>query len=367
MLRIVTVVGARPQFIKASAVSRIICNMSYVEEVIVHTGQHYDENMSEIFFRQLEIPEPGYNLGVSGVSHGAMTGKMLEGLEGVLRKVKPDVVLVYGDTNSTLAGALAASKMHIPVAHVEAGLRSNNPFMPEEINRVLTDRVSSFLFCPTDTALKNLKSEGFPFPSVTGECQKVVKSGDVMKDVVDHYGKIARTTIGLEEIGVRSDGYILTTLHRQENLDCDSTLQNLIRALAHLSQDTNVVIPMHPRLIKRMSELNLSFEKDNVTLLEPLPYLQMQRLLMSASLLVTDSGGLQKEAFFHEIPCVTLRTETEWLETVAAGRNCLLNPESSLLAQDIQDWHPADISADVGVYGDGNAAREIVDCLVSSI
>lgn len=364
MRRIATIIGTRPQFIKASAISRVIDKTPAIEEVIIHTGQHYDNNMSEIFFRELKIPKPEYNLNVSGISHGAMTGRMLEEVEAVLKTIRPDAVLVYGDTNSTLAGALGASKIHIPVAHVEAGLRSNNPFMPEELNRVITDRVSSFLFCPTDISLKNLEIEGFPFPSVSGEHQRLTKSGDVMKDVALHYGHIALAEIDLADVGILNEKYVVVTLHRQENVDCDFTLRNILQALEKLSRDINVVVPMHPRLAKRLKDMDFQLHKAGMIAVDPLSYLQMQRVLMSAALLITDSGGLQKEAFFHGIPCVTLRTETEWPETLASGRNCLINPESDLLAEQIQNWSPSERGVDEGIFGDGHAAKHIIHSLV---
>jgi UDP-GlcNAc3NAcA epimerase len=337
-LKIVTVLGARPQFIKAAPVSALIRGkyQGRIQEILVHTGQHYDRNMSNIFFRQMRIPKPKYHLRAGGGSHGAMTGRMMEKIEQILKKEKPDWVLVYGDTNSTLAGALAATKLHIPVAHVEAGLRSFNMRMPEEINRILTDRISSLLFCPTRTAIQNLKKEGVQ--------EGVVLTGDVMFDAARFYRPFAEK-IPLKKWGLRQKDYVFCTAHRQENTDNVENLRQILEALRRISHGFRMVFAIHPRtrkvihgnrdLKEILREGNSDFgiriaEKERtgkkavgITVLDPLSYLETQRLVMGAKAVLTDSGGLQKEAFFHRVPCVTLREETEWVETVKSGLNQL--------------------------------------------
>jgi len=337
-VKIVTIIGARPQFIKAAPVSALIRQKyrNRIREILVHTGQHYDRNMSDIFFRQMRIPRPQYHLRIGGGSHGAMTGRMMEEIEMVLQKEKPDWVLVYGDTNSTLAGALAAVKLHIPVAHVEAGLRSFNMKMPEEINRILTDHVSQLLFCPTHTAVENLKKEGIT--------RGVVLSGDVMLDAARFYRPIARN-ISLDRWGLKEKAYVFCTIHRQENTDDLGNLREILKALVEISRQTVVVLAAHPRTrkaiekvpgIKNLLQSNKAkFSskksggkkketiKTGFLVVDPLGYLEAQRLVMGAKVVLTDSGGLQKEAFFHRTPCITLRNETEWVETVVSGRNLL--------------------------------------------
>jgi UDP-GlcNAc3NAcA epimerase len=310
-MKIVTVVGARPQFIKAAAISRVIRDdyAGKIEEVLVHTGQHYDENMSKVFFEELDIPQPRYNLEISGGQHGAMTGRMLEAVENVLLQEKPDWVLIYGDTNSTLAGALAAAKLHIPVAHVEAGLRSFNMRMPEEINRILADRVSSLLFCPTETAVNNLKLEGVS--------QGVHNVGDVMYDVALFYRDRARQQSRvLQTLGVSSGGFALATCHRAENTDDPQRLGEILSALAEVAGQMPLVLPLHPRTRKLVGEYGLSQHLKALIVTEPLPFLDMVALEQAARIILTDSGGVQKEAFFYGVPCITMRDETEWVETV---------------------------------------------------
>lgn len=334
-IKIVSIIGARPQFIKAAPVSTLI-RQKYrgrVREILVHTGQHYDQNMSGIFFREMRIPRPKYHLGVGGRSHGAMTGRMMEKIEKVLVQEKPDWVLVYGDTNSTLAGALAAVKLHIPVAHVEAGLRSFNMRMPEEINRILTDRISSLLFCPTPTAVQNLKNEGIS--------QGVYLSGDVMMDAVRHYQVSARQ-IPLKRWRLREKGFVFCTVHRQENTDNRKNLRQILKALREISRQVRVVFAIHPRTKKAIhsspglqkllgknhagtgtqkSEKNKPARSSaGIVACAPLGYLETQRMVMGARLVITDSGGLQKEAFFHKTPCIILRQETEWLEILKSGQ-----------------------------------------------
>lgn len=357
-MKIITILGARPQFIKAAAVSRAITlNKKTMQEIIVHTGQHFDHNMSEIFFVEMGIPRPDYNLEISGLSHGAMTGRMVEKIEEVLFKEKPDMILVYGDTNSTLAGALAASKLHIPIAHVEAGLRSFNMRMPEEINRILTDRISNFLFCPTDTAVQNLENEGFK----NINC-KVLKSGDVMQDAALHHVKHARKPVQFDD-KLLDNGFVLATIHRAENTNEPAVLTEIIESLNAIHSDhLPVVMPVHPRTVSKLKEHQL---KLNCHTIEPVSYLEMLYLLQHANLVMTDSGGLQKEAYFFEKPCVTLRTETEWIELVTNGANQLtaLNSESILGAFD--QMKSKTLTMDASLYGGGTAAENIINALAA--
>lgn len=319
MIKIVAIVGARPQFIKAAAVSRVIRDefAGEIEEILVHTGQHYDANMSQVFFDELDIPHPGFNLEIAGGSHGVMTGRMLEAIENVLFAEKPDWVLVYGDTNSTLAGALAAAKLHIPVAHVEAGLRSFNMRMPEEINRILADRVSSLLFCPTENAVRNLSSEGL----IDG----VYNVGDVMFDVALFYrGKAQSNRAILKKLKISEKSYALATVHRAENTDSPNRLEEILMALSQLSTKLDVVLPLHPRTRGLIDKYEIKRHISGIKITDPLPFLDMVALEQSAKLILTDSGGIQKEAFFYGIPCITMRDETEWIETVRTGANKLV-------------------------------------------
>ena len=297
MNKIITVVGARPQFIKAATLSRQF-KLFGVDELIIHTGQHFDANMSEVFFDEMEIPRPAYQLDIHGLTHGAMTGKMLEGIEEILLKEKPDAVLVYGDTNSTLAGALAASKLHIPVIHVEAGLRSFNMAMPEEINRILTDRISTVLFCPTDTAVNNLASEGYGKMPI-----KIIKNGDVMQDAAIYYAARAEQKSSiLQQIALPK--FVLATIHRQENTDSPENLRHIIAGLNEINRQTPVLVPLHPRTRNILAQLNIVPE---FKLIDPVGYFDMIMLLKSCELVITDSGGVQKEAFFFGKHCITLR------------------------------------------------------------
>lgn len=354
MTKVLTVVGARPQFVKAAALSRALKTHG-VDEVIVHTGQHFDKNMSEVFFEEMKIPHPDYNLEIHSLNHGAMTGRMLEGIEEILLKEKPDVLLVYGDTNSTIAGALAASKLHIKVAHVEAGLRSFNMKMPEEVNRILTDRISDFLFCPTDTAIENLKKEGFE-----NMANEIIKSGDVMQDAAYFYAKESaqRSTVIGE---LPFDEFLLATLHRAENTDDPEKLGNLVSGLNHIHQNIKpVVLPLHPRTKKKLSEHGLDLK---VHTIEPVGYFDMIELISNSSLVLTDSGGLQKEAFFFKRPCVTMREQTEWVELVEHGVNTLVGSDDKALIDAVSSMLKGSFDFEKDLYGNGQAADRIAEFL----
>src|SRR5687767_11661717 len=320
-MKIATIIGARPQFVKAAAFSRIVAGRADMEEILIHTGQHYDFNMSEVFFQQLNIPPPRYNLGVGSGHHGAQTGKMLEMIEAAFQKEKPNVVLVYGDTNSTLAGALAAAKLHIPVAHVEAGLRSFNRRMPEEINRVLTDHASSALFAPTQAAVEHLAAEGVP-------ADRVHLVGDVMYDAALAYARVAEAQSAiLRSLGLAAGRYALATIHRAENTDDPRRLQQICRGLAETAAAMPVVFPVHPRTRAALKRADIALaDRPGLTLCDPVGYLDMTMLEKSAALIVTDSGGVQKEAYFHGVPCITVREETEWTELVDLGWNRITPP-----------------------------------------
>lgn len=355
-MKIVTVVGARPQFIKVAAVSRVIRDdyAGKIEEVLVHTGQHYDENMSKVFFKELDIPHPRYNLEISGGQHGAMTGRMLEAVENVLLQEKPDWLLIYGDTNSTLAGALAAAKLHIPVAHVEAGLRSFNMRMPEEINRILADRVSSLLFCPTETAVKNLKAEGIS--------KGVHNVGDVMYDVSLFYRDRARQQSTIQEtLRLPQCGFVLATCHRAENTDDPKRLGEILSALAMVARQLPVVLPLHPRTRKLIADYGLSEHLTALLVTDPLPFLDMVALEQAAKIILTDSGGVQKEAFFYGVPCITMRDETEWVETVDLGWNRLVGASADSIASAVTEIMQSGREIVTSTpYGQGNAASDIL-------
>lgn len=362
MKKILTVIGARPQFIKASVVSKALARTG-MEEVLIHTGQHFDANMSDVFFSELSMPAPRYNLGVHGGGHGAMTGQMLEAIEKVIVNERPDALLVYGDTNSTLAGALAAAKLHIPVAHVEAGLRSFNMRMPEEINRILTDRISTWLFTPTDAAVQHLCSEGVAV-------DKIVPVGDVMYDVALHFGGQAAGMVGaLSRLGLPSGGYVLATVHRAENTDHAEHLEVIVAALIATGQKLPVVWPLHPRTrgVLRHKGMLDRLTASGVRLIEPVGYLEMLQLERYAALVVTDSGGVQKEAYFFQVPCVTMRDETEWVELVEAGWNRLAPPnDPGTVIAAIRDALGTR-GRDVSLYGSGDAADKIVVRLAADL
>ncbi|MDD3261384.1 MAG: UDP-N-acetylglucosamine 2-epimerase (non-hydrolyzing) [Oscillospiraceae bacterium] len=351
-MKIVTVVGARPQFIKASVVSAALAPLC--QEVLVHTGQHYDKNMSAVFFEELQIPHPAYNLGVGSGTHGRQTGEMLIGIEEILFKEKPDVMLVYGDTNSTLAGALAASKLHIPVAHVEAGLRSYNMRMPEEQNRILSDHISTWLFCPTETAKKNLAKEGIT--------EGVSVTGDVMLDSVLHFREVALKNPEkrkiYEQLGIAPKQYRLATLHRAETTDGgEAAIERIFDAFEQLPQ--RVVIPIHPRT-RPLAEQALKHRGyKNIQLIDPVGYLEMLLLTNGACQVLTDSGGLQKEAWFMEVPCITLRSETEWIETLAGGWNVLAKLETQDILNKALHTVPDPSVRNAHPFGDGHASEKI--------
>lgn len=353
--KIVTVIGARPQFIKAAAVSRIIKERSELEEVIIHTGQHFDENMSDIFFEEMNIPKPHYNLNINGLSHGAMTGQMLEKIENVIISERPDILMVYGDTNSTLAGALAARKLHIKVAHVEAGLRSFNMEMPEEVNRIITDRISDLLFCPTEQACENLISEGYRNFNIT-----IKMCGDVMQDAAMYYASRCRKP--KEEM---PEKFVLCTLHRAENTDAPDRLNSLFSALEEIADKTGVLIPLHPRTKNKLKNLNYDFKNSKINFIEPVGYLEMVWLLQHCRFVMTDSGGLQKEAYFFGKYCITLRDETEWVELVDNGYNILSGADKHKIIDSADKiLQRGVLSASKKLYGNGDASVKIVDELL---
>jgi UDP-N-acetylglucosamine 2-epimerase len=354
MLKIVTIVGARPQFIKAAPVSRALRKAGHAE-FLVHTGQHYDDDMSAIFFRELDLPEPDINLEVGSGSHGQQTGQMLMRIENVLLTERPDRVLIYGDTNSTLAGALAAVKLHIPVAHVEAGLRSFNRRMPEEHNRIVADHVSDLLFCPTQTAVDNLQREG--------TTQGVHLVGDVMYDSVLYNIQLAEKQSSiLKTLKLQSKSYVLVTVHRAENTDNHENLQHIFQALDKITQDgLQVIIPLHPRTRKKLDILEVSL--NTLQLLDPVSYLDMLLLEQHAHVILTDSGGVQKEAYWLSVPCITLREETEWVETVKTGWNVVVGANMEKIIQTVETFQPP--KRHPHLYGDGNAASRCIEILES--
>ncbi|MCB0744213.1 MAG: UDP-N-acetylglucosamine 2-epimerase (non-hydrolyzing) [Ignavibacteriales bacterium] len=348
-MKILEIVGARPQFIKAGVVSKLFRREQSITDIILHTGQHYDENMSKIFFDELEIPKPSYNLNVGSGTHGKQTALMLEGIEKVLIEEKPDWVLVYGDTNSTVAGSLAASKLHIKVAHIEAGLRSFNREMPEEINRITTDHISDVLFAPTINAINLLEKEGLKNRSHF--------SGDVMFDSVLHYQNVAEEKYKLKNI-TSLENYYLATVHRQENTDDKNKLQNLFTAFSNL--DLPVLIPLHPRTKKLIT--NIKFN-DNIKVIDPVSYLEMLLLLKNSKKVFTDSGGLQKEAYFLKKPCITLRNETEWIETLENNWNFIVGTDVDLILEKSKE-QPSENQKNS--FGDGKAGEKIVNFIKHS-
>ncbi len=350
-MKVASIVGARPQFIKAAPLDRELRTLH--DHLLIHTGQHYDYAMSAVFFEELRIPEPDYNLGVGSASHGRQTGEMLIRIEETLSQEKPDCVLVYGDTNSTLAGALAAAKLHLPLAHVEAGLRSFNRRMPEEINRVLTDHVADLLFCPTETARHNLAREGIT--------EGVFNLGDVMYDAVLHSSDIVdRKSRILSSLYLQPGSYLLVTIHRPGNTDDPQRLSNILAALGELKE--KIIFPAHPRTSQAIAQMGHQLPS-TVKLLEPVSYLEMLDLERNARLILTDSGGVQKEAYFFGVPCVTLREETEWVETTDAGWNLLVGASKPRIVRAVQEFRPQGERPQI--FGDGKASQKIAQHLAS--
>jgi UDP-N-acetylglucosamine 2-epimerase len=382
-MKIITIVGARPQFIKAAAVSRAIqafnrkrCSFGrssskkQIQELLVHTGQHYDYLMDKVFFEELELPNPDYHLGVGSGSHARQTGMMLERIETVLQKEKPEVVMVYGDTNSTLAGALVAAKLNIPVAHVEAGLRSYNRNMPEEINRLLIDHLSTFLFCPTHQAVQNLLKEGIK----DGKDKVVKKVGDVMYDSVLFYSKIAKERSDIFEklnlftpnSKLKTPNYYLATLHRAENTDNPKRLKSILRALNEIGKDVPILLPLHPRTKKMMKVYRLFPETQGIKLIDPVSYLDMLKLEKNAKTILTDSGGVQKEAYWFGVPCFTLRDETEWVETIHSGWNILVGAGKERIVEEVKGREGRKKPPRKReIFGDGKASEKIVQIILS--
>jgi UDP-GlcNAc3NAcA epimerase len=359
-MKICTIIGARPQFVKAAVISAKIAEMktdNAIEEVIIHTGQHYDPIMSDIFFTELKIPKEKYNLNVGSGAHGIQTGKMLEGIEAILLEEKPNFVLIYGDTNSTLAGALAAVKLHIPIAHVESGMRSFNRKMPEEINRIVADHTCTLNLCSTQTAVDNLNNEGLQ--------RTAILTGDVMYDCALKFAHLAeKHSDPLSKFNLNSKEYILMTCHRAENSDNKKRMSQIIDAVNALAEDKIVLYPIHPRTKKILKEFNLYFS-DKVKIIEPVGYLEMLILEKNASLILTDSGGVQKEAFFFNVPCVTMRDETEWTETVDLGFNIITGADTTNIIDAVSEFNnQGSLSIDSSPYGDGNSAEKILTAIL---
>ena len=373
-MKICTIIGARPQFIKAAAVSRAIAmhnklasDAPRVSEVIIHTGQHYDDDMSAVFFRELEIPNPAYNLGIGSGGHGTQTGQMLAGIEDILLKEKPDWVLIYGDTNSTLAGALAASKLNIPIAHVEAGLRSFNRRMPEEINRVMTDHLSTLLFCPSQTAVDNLRAEGIPpdglclAPYSSRLTPNVFIVGDVMADAFRFAAtKLSQKSDVLQRLKIEEKRYYLATIHRAENTDDPQRLHNIMNAFSKIAEKEIVILPLHPRTKKILGN-KISMFNPALRIIDPVGYFDIVALQKSALMILTDSGGMQKEAYWSQVPCITLRDETEWVETIETGWNVLAGADYDRIIQAVGTIKPQ--MEQPPLYGDGHAAEKIIEAL----
>jgi UDP-GlcNAc3NAcA epimerase len=381
MKRIITIVGARPQIIKSSAISRAVNGpfKEKLEEIIVHTGQHYDENMSDVFFQELDIPQPHYNLNVGSASHGVQTARMIEGLESIFLKEKPDAVLVYGDTNSTIAAALAAIKIHIPVVHVEAGLRSFKKSMPEEVNRIACDHMSSLLFTPTQSGLDNLKREGFTLnheEKASADHPKVYHCGDVMYDNSLHFSHISdKSSTIISSLGLEKEAFILVTVHRDSNTDIPENLEGIFRALVKLSEKymQTIVLPLHPRT-RNMLEHQLSREtyhavvqNDKIKIIAPAGFLDIIALEKNASMIITDSGGLQKEAFFFKKPCIILREQTEWVEIVANGNAVLTGASEALIIAAYEKLSASENLSFPELYGDGHSAEFICQKIIDEL
>ena len=377
-MKLVTIIGARPQIIKAAALSRAIREhyADCIQEVIVHTGQHYDENMSQVFFDELDIPRPDYNLNVGSASHGMQTARMTEGIEALLIKEQPDFIVLYGDTNSTLAGAVAAAKIHVPIVHIEAGLRSFNKSMPEEINRIVCDHCSTLLFTPTKAGLENLKHEGFPMDNnapFTIDNPKVYHCGDIMYDNSLHFANIAEAKTNIiSGLGLNENPFILATIHRDTNTDHPERLSAIFRSIIKLSEECQVVLPLHPRTAKLL-KVNLDedvqkqiFNCPSIKLIPPVSFLEMIALERHAQLVMTDSGGVQKEAYFFKKPCIILRPETEWVEIVETGNAILANADEMRIMQAWQHFKDNPPTVFPSVFGDGHAAEFMLDKIISA-
>ncbi len=359
MKKILTILGARPQLIKAASVSRVLKN-SGINEKIIHTGQHFDKNMSDIFIKEMGIPEPDYNLEINSLKHGAMTGRMIEKIEEVLLMEKPDLVIVYGDTNSTIAGAIASKKLHIKLAHIEAGLRSYKMTMPEEINRIVTDRISDYLFCPTEVALKNLVSEGFKNFNL-----KIYNVGDVMYDAALYYSKFSRDKSSIiSDLGLNSRNFILCTIHREENTDNIDNLKSIVAALNDINKEVSVILPLHPRTRNVLSKNNVKLDFEPI---EPVGYFDIIELLKHCRLVMTDSGGMQKEAYFFSKYCITLREETEWTELVESKVNFLAGADKNKIRLCYNKIPGIKENFSRQLYGDGTASEKIVKLLYSNL
>lgn len=384
-MKIVTIIGARPQIIKAAALSRAIRSRysNKIQEIIVHTGQHYDENMSQVFFDELSIPRPDYNLHVGSATHGVQTAHMTEGIEDILMKEQPDYIVLYGDTNSTLAGAVAAAKIHVPIVHIEAGLRSFNKAMPEEINRIVCDHCSTLLFTPTKAGLENLKREGFPVDesgvstgstaAPTIDNPKVYHCGDIMYDNSLHFSELAESkTDIINRLNLNEKQYVLATIHRDSNTDQPERLNAIFTALIELSKEIRIVLPLHPRTAKLL-KTNLEAEKQeqvfsttNITLIPPISFLEMVALERHAQLVMTDSGGVQKEAYFFRKPCIILRPETEWVEIVQTGNAILADADEVRIMQawkHFKDNPPCEFPE---IFGDGHAAEFMLEKMLQA-
>ncbi|MBR6878682.1 MAG: UDP-N-acetylglucosamine 2-epimerase (non-hydrolyzing) [Bacteroidales bacterium] len=375
-MKIVTIIGARPQIIKAAALSRAIKThfKDQIHEVIVHTGQHYDDNMSQVFFDELGIPRPDYNLHVGSASHGIQTAKMIEGIEKILIDEKPDYIVLYGDTNSTLAGAVAASKIHVPIVHIEAGLRSFNKSMPEEINRIVCDHCSTLLFTPTTTGLNNLVHEGFKANNdgpYNIDNPKVYHCGDIMYDNSLYFSAVADQKVDLlRRLGLDGKPYILCTLHRDSNTDHAERLNAILEALLELSAELPIVLPLHPRTKKMIQQLSNAttierLHSNNIQIIEPVSFLEMIQLEKHASLVMTDSGGVQKESFFFKKPCVILRPETEWVEIVEVRAATLVDADKQAILKTSRDYLQNPPEFFPKVFGDGHAAEFILKAILN--
>ena len=375
-MKLVTIIGARPQIIKAAALSRAIRNhyKDQIQEIIVHTGQHYDDNMSQVFFDELQIPRPDYNLHVGSASHGVQTARMTEGIEDILIKEQPDFIVLYGDTNSTLAGAVAAAKIHVPIVHIEAGLRSFNKAMPEEINRIVCDHCSTLLFTPTKAGLENLKREGFPMDNegpFTIDNPKVYHCGDIMYDNSLHFADIAETkTDIINRLNLSGKPFVLATIHRDSNTDHPERLSAIFKAIIRLSEECRIVLPLHPRTSKLL-KTNLDeelqkqvFNNANISLIPPVSFLEMIALERHARLVMTDSGGVQKESYFFKKPCIILRPETEWVEIVQTGNAILADADESRIRQAWQHFKDNPPTSFPEIFGDGHAAEFMLEKII---